>query len=297
MANILDRLQSGELIVADGAMGSMLMQRGLGPGECPELLNVTKPEIPEEVAKLYYEAGADIVQTNTFGGSPMKLAEYNLADRTEELNSAAVKIVQQATGGNVFISGSCGPSGKLLKPFGDTKPDDLYNGFQRQIGALIEAGAHIICIETMIDLQEALLAVKAARSISDQVPVMATMTFDKTPKGFFTMMGVTIKDAVTGLTDAGASILGSNCGNGIENMITIAQEFRAFTDLPLLIQANAGMPEMHNGKLGYPETPDFFAEKTPELIAAGVSIIGGCCGSTPEHIKAVRIAVDSYKKE
>ena len=297
MTNIIDRLQSGELLVADGAMGSMLMQRGLGPGECPELLNVTKPEIPEEVAKLYFEAGADIVQTNTFGGSPMKLSEYSLADRTEELNAAAVKIVQRATGGNVFISGSCGPSGKLLKPFGDTEPDDLYKGFQRQIGALIEAGAHIICVETMIDLQEASLAVKAARSISDQVPVMATMTFDKTPRGFFTAMGVNIKDAVAGLSEAGANILGSNCGNGIENMIAIAQEFSTHTDLPLLIQANAGMPEMRNGELYYPETPEFFAEKTPELISASVSIIGGCCGSTPEHIKAVRRAVDSYKNK
>jgi len=294
MKPILDRLINGEILVADGAMGTMLFQRGLRTGDCPELLNLTKPEILEEIALLYFEAGADIIQTNTFGGSPMKLSEYKLENKCEEINTCAVPSVRKVIGESAYISGSCGPSGKLLKPYGDTEPELLLTGFEQQIGALMRAGVDIICIETMTDLREATLAVTAVKNIYPEIPVIASMTFDKIPRGYYTIMGVSIEDAVTGLENAGADIIGSNCGNGIDSMIDIAKQIKGLTEKQVLIQSNAGIPETNKGEIIYPESPSYFAEKTSELIEVGVSIIGGCCGTTPEHIQEIRKTIDSH---
>jgi methionine synthase I (cobalamin-dependent) len=184
-----------------------------------------------------------------------------------------------------------GPSGHLLKPYGDADPVDLSAGFERQIRALAEAGADLLCIETMTDLAEAVLAVRAARTVAPDLPIMATMTFEATRRGFFTIMGASIEQAVRGLSDAGADILGSNCGNGSGTMLAIAREFRALTGLPIAIQPNAGLPESREGILVYPETPEFMAEQARELLAAGVAIIGGCCGTTPAHVRAWRAVV------
>ena len=294
MKSILQRIKNNEILVADGAMGTMLFQRGLKSGEPPESVNLKNPEYLEEIAQAYLDAGSDIIQTNTFGASSLKLSDYGLQDKTEEINRIAVERIRKVVGKKAYVSGSCGPSGKLLKPFGDTEPDDIYNSFKRQMKSLIKVGIDIICIETMTDLNEATLAIKAAKSISPEIPIMATMTFDETPRGFYTIMGVSINDAVTGLQKAEADIIGSNCGNGIENMIKIAREFKKLTTLPIIIQSNAGIPEMKDGKLFYSETPDFFAEKAKELIDAVVSIIGGCCGTTPEYIRVIRKVVDNY---
>ncbi len=294
MKSILKRIKKNKILAGDGAMGTMLFQRGLKPGEPPESVNLKNPEILEEIAQAYLDAGADIIQTNTFGASPLKLSDYGLEDKTEEINRIAVEGVRKVVGNKAYVSGSCGPSGKLLKPFGDTEPDDIYQSFKRQMKALINTGVDLICIETMTDLNEATLAIKAAKSISPEIPIMTTMTFDETPRGFYTIMGVSIEAAVVGLQKAGADIIGSNCGNGIENMIKIAREFKKLTILPIIIQSNAGIPEIREGKLFYSETPEFFAEKTKELIDAGVSIIGGCCGTTPDYIRAIRKVVDNY---
>jgi len=274
-------------------MGSLLMARAkeLIKGKCPEFINLSRTDILEEVAKLYLDAGAEIVQTNTFGGSPLKLSDYSLEVRTEEINRAAVEAVKRVVKGNAYVSASCGPSGKMLKPYGTVEVQELYDNFYRQLSELIEAGADIICVETMTDFQEAVQAIKAAKAIKPSIPVMATMTFDNKPRGFFTMMGVTVEKAARGLAEAGADIVGSNCGNGIENMIKIAREFKKFTLLPLIIQSNAGLPEICDGHTVYPETPEFMAEKSKELLDVGVSVIGGCCGTTPDHIRAIRAAV------
>lgn len=289
MEALLERIKKGEILIADGAMGSLLMARAkdLIKGKCPEFINLSRTDILEEVAGLYLEAGADIVQTNTFGGSPLKLSDYSLEDKTEEINRAAVAAVKKIVEGRAYVSASCGPSGKMLKPYGTTDPEEMSESFSRQLKVLIDAGADIICVETMTDIMEAVLAVKAAKELSPATPVMATMTFDKTPRGFFTMMGVTIEKAAKELGAAGADIVGSNCGNGIENMILIAREFKQFTSLPVIIQSNAGLPEVKGDGVIYPETPEFMAEKSKELAAAGVSIIGGCCGTTPEHIRVI----------
>jgi 5-methyltetrahydrofolate--homocysteine methyltransferase len=295
VTGLLEKLHRGERLVGDGAMGTMLMARGLEPGGCPERWNLDRPEVLEEIARLYCEAGAELVETNTFGGSPLKLAMYGLDTQTEEINAAAVAAVRRAVGDRAFVSGSCGPTGRMLLPYGDLTPEIMAAAFERQTGALIEAGVDLICVETMTDLAEARLAVEAARRQSSTIPICATMTFDPTPNGFFTVMGTSIEQAVIGLSEAGADIIGSNCGNGIDNMVSIAEAFRRFTNLPLIIQPNAGLPEIVEGTLRYGETPEFMAERTRKLLDLGVNIVGGCCGTTPEHIAAIRRVVDTCR--
>jgi 5-methyltetrahydrofolate--homocysteine methyltransferase len=293
MKALLNRIGSGEIIVADGAMGTMLFRHGLPTDQCPESYNLSHPEILTSIASEYLNAGAEIIQTNTFGGSPLKLEKYGLDQQTEEINRRAVEIVHAVVDDRAYVSGSIGPSGRILIPYGDTDPERIYESALRQASALIAAGVDLICVETMTDITEATLNIKAVKSLAPDLPVMATMTFDRTPRGFFTMMGVTIEKAAQELEKAGAEIIGSNCGCGIEMMIKIALEFRAHSQRPLIIQANAGLPEIEDDHPVYRETPEFMAEKGRELVAAGVSIIGGCCGTTPEHIAAMRRMVDS----
>lgn len=297
MKGILERIKAGEVLVADGAMGTMLFERGINISWCPERVNLSQKEIIEEIARLYFEAGAEIIQTNTFGASPLKLATYSLDDRTEEIIRNGVDAVRKVVRDRAYVSGSCGPSGKVLKPYGESDPQDVYSSFERQMKAFAEAGVDVICVETMTDLTEATLAVKAARSAAPSIPVMATMTFDPTPRGFYTIMGVDIRTAAAELEKAGADIIGSNCGNGVEKMVEIAQGFKMCTTLPLIIQSNAGLPEMIDGRPVYRETPAFMAEKAADLVNSGVSIVGGCCGTTPKHIKAIRRVVDSLSAE
>ncbi len=296
MKPILERLKNGEVLVADGAMGTMLFQRGLKPGECPELINLTRPEILEEIALLYLQSGADIIQTNTFGGSPIKLANYQLDKKTEEINRIAASVVKKIISGKAYVSGSCGPSGEMLLPFGNIDEETMFNSFNEQMSSLIIAGVDLLCVETMTDIQEIAIAVKAAKSISPTIPVMATMTFEKIPRGFYTIMGVSIERAVEGLTEAGADIIGSNCGHGIDAMIEIAKQIKTLSDKPVAIQSNAGLPIHKDNEIVYPESPSYFSEKAAELVQSGVSIIGGCCGTTPGHIRAIRKVVDSIPR-
>ncbi|NOQ21366.1 MAG: methionine synthase [Candidatus Aegiribacteria sp.] len=294
MNKLLERLKNGEILIADGAIGTMLFERGLKSGECPEAMNLSRLDVLEDIARLYLDAGADIIQSNTFGGSPLKLASYSLADEAPLINRNAVSAVSRVVSGKAYVSASCGPCGQILKPYGDTDPEIVYKSFEIQMQAFFESGCDVICIETMMDLAEMLLALKAARKMAPGIPVMATMTFDATPKGFFTIMGVTIEKAACTLEEAGADVIGSNCGNGIEDMIRIAREYRKHTTLPLIIQSNAGLPVIENGELVYPESPEFMAEKAKELVDAGVSIIGGCCGTGPAHIRAIRNSISTF---
>jgi len=286
MKLLLDRLRAGEILVGDGAIGSMLIAHGLEPGQCPDLITLEEPDVIATIGREYLEAGAELLTTNTFGASPAKLADYGLDDRAEEINRNAVAILREVAAGEAYVSASCGPSGRILEPYGDTSEEELYASFERQMSAVTDAD--VICVETMSDLREAALAVRAAKAMQPDKPVMATMTFDETPRGFFTIMGTSITDAIAGLLEAGADVVGSNCGNGLEKMIEITGEFRAATSSPVLIQSNAGQPVLVKGAVHYQEGPDFFAEHTPDMIAAGTSIIGGCCGTTPDHIRAVR---------
>jgi len=288
MTSLRKRLQNGPALLADGAIGSLLIAAGLKAGECPEQLNLDQPDRISEIARRYAEAGAEMVQANTFGASPLKLANYGLEKRTAEINRHAVELARRGAGAGVYVYAAIGPCGKLLKPYGDAEPEAVFQSFLRQMRTLIEAGIDAFSIETMIDAAEAVLAVKAARSVSLQVPVMAALTFDSTPRGFYTVMGQTVAKAAAELSQAGADVIGSNCGNGSVQMVALAAEFRRSTALPLIIQPNAGLPTLEKGRVVYPETPAFMAEKAAELIVAGVRVIGGCCGTTPEHIHAIR---------
>jgi 5-methyltetrahydrofolate--homocysteine methyltransferase len=291
MHSILHRLNDGEILVSDGAVGTFLQEQGLEPGACPEMFNIDRPELIQEFAKRYINTGADIVQTNTFGGSPLKLADYGLEGRTEELNRRGVELARSAAGTRIYVAGSVGPSGKLLKPFGEIDPEIMRDSYQQQIRVLIDSGVNLILIETMTDLQEALLALAAVRNVSSSIPAAVTLTFDVTPQGSFTIMGDNVKTACEKLIYSGADIIGSNCGNGIENMLVLAREFADHSSVPTLIQANAGKPFVKNGTIVYPESPEYFSKFIPELMKLGVSVIGGCCGTTPEHIRLIRSTI------
>ena len=292
MEPFLSAIERGRVLLADGAIGSLIMARGLPRGAAPESLNLSHPEALVEIARLYLDAGAEIIQTNTFGASPLKLAKYGLDGQAAAINENAVRAVRRAVGERAYISASCGPSGSMLKPYGDTEAQAVFDSFLTQMRALIDAGADLICVETMSDVCEARLAVEAARRVSPSIPIMATMTFDATARGYFTIMGVSIEKACRELEGAGADLIGSNCGNGSRQMVAIAGEFRKFTMKPLLVQANAGVPELRAGQVHYPETPEQMAEMCRELIGAGVAVIGGCCGTTPDHTRAMRRVLD-----
>ena len=281
-------MQAGKTLISDGAWGTLLQEKGLQPGECPESWNLKHPDRVAEVAQAYIDAGSDMVETNSFGGSSFKLKHYGLDHQVHEINKAAARLSRQAAGEDGIVLGSVGPTGVILM-MGDVSEEALYESFKEQVVALAAGGADAICIETMTDLQEALLAVKAAKEHTD-LEVICTMTFDKTIDGDFkTMMGVGVEQMTEALVEAGVDIIGTNCGNGMQNMIPIVQKIRAVNpDIPVLVHANAGLPHLHEGKNVFDETPEITASYVPQLLAAGANIIGGCCGTTPDHIGQIR---------
>lgn len=286
MTGFRERLQSG-VIIGDGGWGTMLAERGLPAGAAPERWTLEHPEVIAEIAIAYVDAGAELITTNTFGGSPIRLAQHRLEKEFEAINRRGVEVVREAIGRRALVSASMGPSGRLLAPLGDAEPEDVERGFAAQAKVLAGAGADVICIETMTDLQEATLAVRAVRSVSATIPIMATMTFDITSRGPFTMMGVSVAQAAGGLIAAGADVIGANCGGGVAEMIAVANAFLASTTAPIAIQPNAGLPVKRDGKLVYPASPEQFAPALAPL-ASTIRLIGGCCGTTPDHIRALR---------
>ncbi len=282
---LLDRLAAGDFLLSDGATGTYLQTHGLEPGGCPEELNASRPEIVRQMAREYFEAGSDMVLTASFGGSRFMLDKYGHGDRVGELNRLAAEHARSQAPENGLVGGSVGPTGEFLEPLGPVSESEMLDAFAEQITALEEGGADAVVVETMMAVEEASLAVRAARENTD-LAVIATMTFDKGPRGFFTMMGVTPEQAVHDLGAAGADVVGANCGNGIETMLEIARRMRSATDVPLLIHSNAGIPAIRQGQIVYPETPEFMAPRFEEMADIGINIFGGCCGTTPAHIHA-----------
>jgi 5-methyltetrahydrofolate--homocysteine methyltransferase len=296
MKSLTERLAQGDILISDGAMGTFLQARGLQPGECPEAWCVSHPEVVKEIHEAYFAAGADILETNSFGGTSYKLKPYGLADKVRELNLAAVALAKQVIAGKGYVAAAVGPTGRIVEEEGgDATLEDLYEAFKEQVTALEEGGADALCIETMGSLTEALQAVKAAKD-STALPVMCTFTFQAGARGFRTMMGVTPERAAREAAAAGADIIGTNCGSGIANMIGITRQMRAaLPHTPILVNANAGMPVLEEGKTVFKETPEFMASKIGELINAGAQIIGGCCGTTPAHIAAIANAAKAAR--
>ena len=283
---ILDRLAAGETLIFDGATGTYLQNNGLEPGGSPELMNASAPDTIKGMAEHYFDAGSDIVLTNTFGGNKFMLKRYGAEDRLFELNKSAAELARAAAPEGKYVSGSIGPTGEFIEPLGTATEDELYDTFSDMSKAFEAGGADAVMIETQLAIEEAAIAVRAAKETTGLV-VMASMVFDKGPRGYFTMMGVTPEQAVEGLEEAGADIVGTNCGNGIERMVEIATRMRAVTDKYLVVQSNAGLPVIRNGETCYLESPEFMAEHYRKLADLPINILGGCCGTTADHIRAL----------
>ena len=290
MTHRLLEILKSKTVIFDGGMGSMLIARGLGPGESPESWNLEKPEAVAEVQRLYYEAGADVVHTNSFGASPVKLADRGLGDQAEQINRRAAEITKSVCPAGKLVAGDMGPTGKFLKPLGDLDPRDAEDSYRRQAETLLTGGADLISIETMFSLEETLAAVRAVKSLGN-VLVIASLTYNRTKNGFFTMMGDGVVKAVKALEDAGADAIGSNCSLGSAEMIELTAAIRAATHQPVLIQPNAGKPLAVDDAVVYQQTPAEFAADGLRIKDAGADMIGGCCGTTPDFIKELAKAV------
>ncbi|MBN2208536.1 MAG: homocysteine S-methyltransferase family protein [Candidatus Coatesbacteria bacterium] len=285
-------LEKKGLLILDGAMGTMLQQAGLSMGDCPELWNIEHAATVQNIHEDYLNAGADIIVTNTFGGSPKKLKMFGLQDRTEEINRAGAELALSARIAckrleAALVCGSVGPTGELLAPLGTATPESMLEQFAVQIRALVDGGVDAIIVETMMCPQEALLAAKAARSVLKSLPVVVNLTYELTPHGPRTMMGTSPESFVRMLAEQNVSVdgVGTNCGTGADDMVWVVDALRkCSTRLPIVAYPNAGMPRMQNGAAVYDESPAEFAQKAARLVEAGATIVGGCCGTTPAHI-------------
>jgi len=291
--NFYKKIKSGDLLVSDGATGTNLQARGLENGiPSEEWLFIN----PDEIVKLhrdFIDAGADIILTNTFGGSAVRLKSSN-DDRVEEVNKTAVELAKKAAeGSNVYIAGSMGPSGGLIKPYGSLDIEEVFESFRRQAKALTEAGVDLIVVETQFDLGEAGAAIKAVRAVSD-LPLVCSFSYDRGTK---TMMGVTAEQMVDHLSskefrDLEILMFGVNCGKSLEDNLAVLVDLRKATQLPLWFKPNAGLPEVNrDGTTFYKVTPDEMATNVKKWREVGAQVIGGCCGTTPEHLRAIAKAV------
>jgi len=273
-------------LISDGATGTYLQQHGLMPGGCPEELNLNHPDVVRGMAAAYFAAGSNMVLTNSFGGNVFRLRHYGLADRVAEINLLAASLARSVAPPDRFVIGSIGPTGEFLEPLGDVSAEALCAAFAEQAAALVAGGADGVLIETMSALDEATLAVRMARENVAGV-VMATLTFQPGARGWATSMGVRPERAIKALRDAGADVVGANCGVGASRMVELARILHELTDGPLLIHANAGLPEVRDGSIVYPETPELIAPYFAEMKRIGINILGGCCGTGPAHIRAI----------
>jgi homocysteine S-methyltransferase len=286
-------LSSDAPILADGAMGTMLHSKGIGIDTCFDELNLTQPELISQIHQAYIEAGVQIIETNSFGANRFKLAHYGLEDRLVDINTSAVNIAQQAvrtSGRDVLIAGSVGPLGVRISPLGRIKREKANEAYREQVGALIQAGVDLIIVETQNDLHETREAIQAARSLSD-IPIIATMTFTRDDR---TLLGDSPAHVAEVLMESGADVIGANCSEGPAQMLRILKKMKsAAPEAVFSVMANAGWPERVAGRILYPATTEYFAEYTMAFVEAGAKIVGGCCGTTPDHSVAMRRALDS----
>lgn len=277
--------------VFDGAMGTMLQAAGIADKPCPEYACIISPDEVRKIHRAYVEAGADIIETNTFGGNPIKLSEFGLAERTEEINAQAVAVARSACDATTQVAGSVGPLGQLIAPLGELDFDVAVVAYERQIKALADAGVDYILIETLIDIQEMRAALLAAKAVCD-LPVICQMSFEENAR---TVTGTDVVTMVKTLEPMGASVVGINCSLGPKQLLPLIEELAKNTNLPISVQPNAGMPMLVDGRTVFPLAADEMSIYTLELVKAGASYVGGCCGTTPEHIRALKQALEKVE--
>jgi len=283
-ASIFDEIKKG-IVLLDGGMGTELIARGFPQGACPESWNEAKPEVVKEIHTNYYEAGSDAVLTNTFGGSKIKLKSYDLGEKCYELNFAAATIANQVKPEGKFLAGSMGPTGKFLKPQGEYTEDEFEEAYAEQAKGLSDGKVDFLLIETQYDLREALAALRGARKASD-LPVFVTMTFNKGPRGFFTMMGNSVDQCIEEFEKEGVPVVGTNCTLDSSDMVELIKVMSEKTSLPIIAQANAGKPALDDdGKVSYAQELEDYVSYIPQMIENGVNLIGGCCGTNPDFIR------------
>ncbi len=289
---IVDRARADEVLVFDGGYGTMLFAAGLTDGACPELWNDTHADVVAGIHRGYFDAGSDIVETNTFGGSRLKLAEYKLGDRAAELNVKAVRLARAVAPPRGYVAGSIGPTSCVPADYGVgdnvATDEEYFETFRAQAAALAEGGVVVFAVETMMFPQEATAAIRACKSVVD-LPVMATMFFqyEQDNDRDRTMWGESPADVARSLLAAGADVVGMNCGRGPDRAIVIVREMRDVTDAPLVAYPNAGLPIMEGDRVRYELDPEAMAAQYPALLDAGARIVGACCGSNPEHIRRI----------
>jgi len=274
-------------VLLDGGMGTMLFEKGLEHGHAPELWNVDQPDDVADIHRQYLNAGSDAILTNTFGGTSVKLADHDLEKMAHKINYAAARLARSVCVDGKYVIGDIGPTGKLLEPYGDLQESVLQASLEEQIGALIDGGVDAILFETQMDMQEALFGIKVAKNLCS-LPVIASFTFNKTKRGFFTLMGNSVLDVMRGATFAGADIVGANCGLDSIEMAPLIQKISEATGLPIFAKPNAGMPELKNGHVHYSQPLDEFLEPLSGYLEEGTKLIGGCCGTGPDHIRGIR---------
>ena len=289
---VLARIEAGETLVFDGGYGTMLFAAGLLNGACPELWNDTHADVVAGIHKGYFDAGSDIVETNTFGGTRLKLDEYRIGDRTRELNVKGARLARAVAPAGRWVAGSIGPTSRLPLDYAldNGVTDEEYEAtFREQAEALAEGGVDLFAVETMMFPQEATAAIRACKAVAAELPVMATMFFqyEEGNDRDRTMWGESPEDVAKNLLAAGADVVGMNCGRGPDRAIVIIREMRAATDAPLVAYPNAGLPVTTGGTVTYELGPEAMAREYPALLDAGCNIVGACCGSTPEHIRLI----------
>lgn len=289
---LIERIEQGVFLL-DGAMGTQLIARGVGVGTCNDYLNISSPDIVSDVHSAYVQAGSDAVITNTFGANKYVLARHGFADEVAGINKAGARIARQAATEHKYVLGDIGPCGEFLEPLGTLKADELRDAFVRQAEALLAGGVDGLLLETMTALDEVTIAVEAAKSVAGGLPVLVSMSFDKAGDSFKTMMGVGVEAAAAKLVSLGVEAIGFNCGTAtLDEYVELAENLvsavRTSSDKVIVFaEPNAGKPELVGDKAVYKVTPDEFAEAAEKIHSAGVSIIGGCCGTSPSHIEAM----------
>jgi 5-methyltetrahydrofolate--homocysteine methyltransferase len=284
----LERVGSGEPVVFDGGYGTMLFAAGLLDGACPELWNDTHPDVVRGIHRAYFEAGSDFVETNTFGGTRLKFGAYKIPERTRELNEKGARLAREVCPPGGWVAGSIGPTSHIVEPYGDVTEQELYENFREQAEALAEGGVDLFAVETMMYPEETLAAIRACKDATG-LPVMATMFFmyEELHDRDRTMWGESPAEVAGKLLAGGADVVGMNCGRGPDRAIAIVREMRGVTDAPLVAYPNAGLPITTGDRVAYELDPEPMARDYPALLDAGCTIVGACCGSTPEHIRLI----------